>query len=395
MASNTPALGLYKKDPIADANDTFNVETMLNQNWDKIDNLADFIKSKYEMLEFRVFTTSQQVQFPDDIYPEVHVILFGAGGGGANFTTTISDAEFQVSVGGGSGHMVEADKTITPGESYPLVIGAGGLGGVQASGTGPNRDNHDGKDGGTTTFLGLSANGGSGGSVVDRCGGDGGSGGGIYAVSSKFVPGSGYEIKGGDGSYGGGGGACFVAQDGGDAGAKATGGNGGQYGGGGGSVAEWNITTVSGKGGTYGGDGAKKGTAAQAGTNVDNSSHKFSEWFIALSGKKTGTAPAGTASSANRKSGGGGGYGGGGSNYNGGGGGYGSTGGHGDSNGQKPSGGGGYGCNGKVSSNSYGHGGGGCLTHGASGGNGSGTRGGRSQSGDNGVCIVFWTRKVV
>ena len=37
MASNTPRLGLYKKDPISDANDTFNIQTMLNDNWDKID----------------------------------------------------------------------------------------------------------------------------------------------------------------------------------------------------------------------------------------------------------------------------------------------------------------------------------------------------------------------
>lgn len=37
MASNTPRLGLYKKDPTADANDTFNIQTMLNDNWDKID----------------------------------------------------------------------------------------------------------------------------------------------------------------------------------------------------------------------------------------------------------------------------------------------------------------------------------------------------------------------
>lgn len=37
MASNTPRLELYKKDPIADANDTFNIQTMLNDNWDKID----------------------------------------------------------------------------------------------------------------------------------------------------------------------------------------------------------------------------------------------------------------------------------------------------------------------------------------------------------------------
>jgi hypothetical protein len=37
LASNTPRLNLYKKDPVADANDTFNIQTMLNDNWDKID----------------------------------------------------------------------------------------------------------------------------------------------------------------------------------------------------------------------------------------------------------------------------------------------------------------------------------------------------------------------
>jgi hypothetical protein len=37
LASNTPRLNLYKKDPVADANTTFNITTMLNDNWDRID----------------------------------------------------------------------------------------------------------------------------------------------------------------------------------------------------------------------------------------------------------------------------------------------------------------------------------------------------------------------
>jgi len=37
VASNTPRLNLYKKDPVADADDTFNIQTMLNDNWDRID----------------------------------------------------------------------------------------------------------------------------------------------------------------------------------------------------------------------------------------------------------------------------------------------------------------------------------------------------------------------
>lgn len=37
MASYTPNLNLYKKDPILDGNDFFNIKTMMNDNWDKID----------------------------------------------------------------------------------------------------------------------------------------------------------------------------------------------------------------------------------------------------------------------------------------------------------------------------------------------------------------------
>lgn len=33
----TPNLNLLKKDPVVNANDTFNIVTMLNDNWDKID----------------------------------------------------------------------------------------------------------------------------------------------------------------------------------------------------------------------------------------------------------------------------------------------------------------------------------------------------------------------
>lgn len=37
MSSNTPNLDLLKMDGVADGNKTFNIETMLNENWDKID----------------------------------------------------------------------------------------------------------------------------------------------------------------------------------------------------------------------------------------------------------------------------------------------------------------------------------------------------------------------
>ena len=41
MASNTPNLQLYKVDPVADGNELFDIEKMLNGNWDKIDTAVD------------------------------------------------------------------------------------------------------------------------------------------------------------------------------------------------------------------------------------------------------------------------------------------------------------------------------------------------------------------
>ena len=37
MGSYTRNMNLYKANPVADANKTFNITTMLNDNWDKID----------------------------------------------------------------------------------------------------------------------------------------------------------------------------------------------------------------------------------------------------------------------------------------------------------------------------------------------------------------------
>lgn len=41
MSSKTKNLDLLKMDPIADGNKTFNIETMLNENWDKIDEAVE------------------------------------------------------------------------------------------------------------------------------------------------------------------------------------------------------------------------------------------------------------------------------------------------------------------------------------------------------------------
>jgi len=46
MAEYTPKLKLLKKDPITDGNDTFNIKTMMNDNWDKIDDFAQVVEDK-------------------------------------------------------------------------------------------------------------------------------------------------------------------------------------------------------------------------------------------------------------------------------------------------------------------------------------------------------------
>jgi hypothetical protein len=46
LATSTTRLGLLKKDPIADGNDTFNIKTMLNENWDKIDLFAQEVEQQ-------------------------------------------------------------------------------------------------------------------------------------------------------------------------------------------------------------------------------------------------------------------------------------------------------------------------------------------------------------
>ena len=40
MPSNTEHLNLYKVDPASDGSMTFNIDSMMNENWDKLDEYA-------------------------------------------------------------------------------------------------------------------------------------------------------------------------------------------------------------------------------------------------------------------------------------------------------------------------------------------------------------------
>lgn len=48
MGTYTPNKGLYKADPIADAKQTFNITTMLNDNWDKLDEEVQTIADLFD-----------------------------------------------------------------------------------------------------------------------------------------------------------------------------------------------------------------------------------------------------------------------------------------------------------------------------------------------------------
>lgn len=82
MASYTENLNLLKKDPVADGADTFNIESMLNDNWDKIDaakgkidadlsNKADRTPPQEYDLPFSVPITSELAKYSKNQFEEV------------------------------------------------------------------------------------------------------------------------------------------------------------------------------------------------------------------------------------------------------------------------------------------------------------------------------------
>lgn len=52
MAGNTQNLGLYFKEPIKDGNDTFNIQTMLNDNWTKLDSILRVLSQNKPLADY-------------------------------------------------------------------------------------------------------------------------------------------------------------------------------------------------------------------------------------------------------------------------------------------------------------------------------------------------------
>lgn len=69
MATNTTHLKLLKKDVVTDGNETFNIETMLNDNWDKIDKAFSEIENNMDSIDVPSASTIQPgiVQLTNDL----------------------------------------------------------------------------------------------------------------------------------------------------------------------------------------------------------------------------------------------------------------------------------------------------------------------------------------
>ncbi|MEK5415264.1 hypothetical protein [Paenibacillus sp. FSL L8-0708] len=103
MSSNTPNLNLLKVNPVTDGNDTFNIDTMLNDNWDKIDttvgNKVDKVSGK--QLSTNDYTAADKTK------------LAGIATGANNYTHPTGDGNQHVPATGtsNSGKVLKAGAT--------------------------------------------------------------------------------------------------------------------------------------------------------------------------------------------------------------------------------------------------------------------------------------------
>tara|TARA_R110000744_G_scaffold141996_1_gene253502 strand:+ start:495 stop:1868 length:1374 start_codon:yes stop_codon:yes gene_type:complete len=182
----------------------------------------------YKVHSFTSGTSTFAVTGSGDV--EVLVIGAGAGGSADNYG------------GGGSGGMSEKSGHAVTAQSYSVVVGTGGAGGVQSGGS------LKGSNGNLSSFDSIVSNGGGAGGINSSSGNDGGSGGGCGTTTNGQTGGdsnqgntngaTGYGFDGGDSPQSGGGGAGQVGQapNGGNGRANSISGASVYYAGGGASV---------------------------------------------------------------------------------------------------------------------------------------------------------------
>ncbi|MCX6224754.1 MAG: hypothetical protein NTV01_08400 [Bacteroidia bacterium] len=146
---------------------------------------------------------------PADVNEVDFLIVAGGGGGGAGASGSLSGGG-----GGGAGGLIAGNTKITPEQTYDIVIGAGGAGGVFDNPCQPGGSGSD-----SSFDEEVAVGGGGGGAQAAGTGKNGGSGGGAGAYSN--TGGQGTTTQGNDGGSsveysigaGGGGGASELGAD--------------------------------------------------------------------------------------------------------------------------------------------------------------------------------------
>jgi hypothetical protein len=231
------------------------------------------------------FLPSQQIKGAE--------VLVVAGGGGGGRTG---------GGGGAGGLLYTSNQTLSAGNSYTVLVGAGG--------SGSNTDTVPGTQGGASAFLSLSCTGGGGGGSYNGNGGSGGSGGGGGAFDGSPAQTGGSGIVG-QGNNGGGGASAGTVNRaaGGGGGAVAAGGgasSGSSGAGGVGTSAYSSWGAITGTGALFSGLYYYAGGGGGVGTSTTLSPG-------GLGGGGNGTPTTGTSGTALTGGGGGGGVGGSGS----------------------------------------------------------------------------------
>lgn len=99
MSSNTPNLGLLKKDPMVDGNETFNIETMLNENWDKVDEAVG---------QVRVDLGNIDVEIPDASLIQKGIVQLSSATNGARENVAATEKAVKAAYDRGSAGVTAA-----------------------------------------------------------------------------------------------------------------------------------------------------------------------------------------------------------------------------------------------------------------------------------------------
>jgi len=132
MASNTPNLSLLKKDPLTDGNETFNIQTMMNDNWDKIDTAVKKVQDDVANIDPNIpdasTTTKGIVQLTSSTNSTSETLAATA-----KAVKTVSDNSFSKTGGTVSGDISISGKSVLAGP-VDFRNGIDGLGDIKTTG---------------------------------------------------------------------------------------------------------------------------------------------------------------------------------------------------------------------------------------------------------------------